>query len=452
MSVSPDTIVAPATPAGTSALAVLRASGPTVTAIAQEVLGRDLVPRTVHLAKYCAKAGEFVDEVLVTLFPTPRSYTGEDVLEISCHGNPFIVRKLLEDLMDRGCRAADPGEFTRRAFLNGKMDLSQAEAVIDLIHAKSERALVSAHQQLRGVLGRRLRELCDWLVMLLARIEAYIDFPEEDLPMEDRTLAETQLNHILGELNRLMATNRYGALLREGLRVIIIGEPNVGKSTLLNRLAARDRALVSPIPGTTRDYLEETISIGPHRIRLVDTAGLSTQTNEIEKCGIEKTYEQSSIADLFLWVQDASRGFVPLPERIARLVTAENTLFVFNKSDKHSAPVDLPVSFSAFPVLYISALAGQGIELLINAIVSFADNFSDQTGEELIAINSRHTKALSRAEESLKSAKVQLENNLFPELITHDLKVALAALGEINGKIDNEAILDSLFASFCIGK
>lgn len=275
MSFSGDTIAALATPAGTSAIAVVRASGPQVPELVRAIFGAPPPPRLAQHADYRDRGGGLVDDVLFTFFAGPNSFTGEDTVEISCHGNPFIAQKILGDLLARGCRPAEAGEFSKRAFLNGRMDLSQAEAVMDLIHARSERALAAANQQLRGALGRHMESLISQLVNILAMIEAYIDFPEEDLPDEDRKRVQDQLAKLLKDTSRLLATTHYGELLREGIKTVIVGEPNAGKSSLLNCLVGRDRALVSSEPGTTRDYLEERIAIGSHWLRLIDTAGLN---------------------------------------------------------------------------------------------------------------------------------------------------------------------------------
>jgi len=450
MSFSGDTIAALATPVGTSAIAVVRASGPQTADLVRAIFGSTPPPRLAQHADYADRSGALVDDVLFTFFAAPNSFTGEDTVEISCHGNPFIAQKVLADLLLRGCRPAEAGEFSKRAFLNGQMDLSQAEAVMDLIHARSERALAAANQQLRGALGRQMDSLISQLVNILAMIEAYVDFPEEDLPPEDRQVVQRQLTELLAGTNRLLATNHYGELLREGIKTVILGEPNAGKSSLLNCLVGRDRALVSPEPGTTRDYLEERVSMGPHWLRLIDTAGLNAAPSSLEKRGIDKTFEQAADADLFLWVVDSTRPLPTLPPALAVRMTPANTIAVFNKIDLPPAKRDgLP---QAFPVVNISALQGAGLEALQAAVTRLAESFHVEIGDELIAINARHSHALEQAKDCLITAGQKLAKNEPSELVASDLRVALDAFGQVSGKIDNERILDQLFASFCIGK
>lgn len=444
-----DTIAALATPAGTAAIAVLRVSGPQVAALTPAIFGDLPEPRVARHADYRDRAGGLVDDVLFTFFAGPNSYTGEDTLEISCHGNPFIAQTMLEDLHARGCRAAEAGEFTKRAFLNGRIDLSQAEAVMDLIGARSERALAAANRQLRGALGRRMDELVALLVGALATVEAYIDFPDEDLPPENRADLLAQLEHLQRGTAQLLATSRYGEVLRSGVRTVILGEPNAGKSSLLNRLVGRERALVSPEPGTTRDYLEELITVGPHAVRLIDTAGLNAAPGSLERRGIEKTLEQAAEADLFLWVIDATAPPPCLSPNLAGRLTAANTIAVLNKIDLH--PVALPPA-GGFSTVRISALRGDGMEELTARLVEMADSFRTDVGEEVIAINARHAEALGRARMALQAATQHLESESPSELTASDMRQALTAFGEIAGRIDNERVLDALFASFCIGK
>jgi len=448
MSFPSDTIAALATPVGTSAIAVVRASGPAVAEITRNIFGETPPARQARHADYRDAQNQLVDDVLFTFFAGPNAFTGEDSLEISSHGNPFIAQKILEDLFARGCRPAEAGEFTKRAFLNGRMDLSEAEAVMDLIHARSERALAAANQQLRGALGRQMAQLVGLLLKILAQVEAYIDFPDEDLPVEDRQKMSGELDELITATNRLSATSHYGELLREGIRTVILGEPNAGKSSLLNRLVGRDRALVSAEPGTTRDYLEERIVAGAHWLRLIDTAGLNESPTGLEKRGIEKTLEQAVVADLFLWVIDSSRPLPVLPVVLTQRMNVQNTIAVLNKSDLPPATL-LALPFSS---VKLSALNGAGCDALLVNISKLADSFRTNVGDELIAINARHAQALAQASQCLVAAKERFNERSLDELIASDLRGALDAYGQISGKIENEELLDQLFAMFCIGK
>ena len=446
-----DTIAALATPVGTAAIAVVRASGPDTDRLAREIFGATPPPRVATHSDYRDRTGAVVDDVLVTFFAGPRSYTGEDSLEVSCHGNPFIAQKILEDLFARGCRPAESGEFTQRAFLHGQMDLSQAEAVMDLIHARSEKALAAANQQLRGSLGRQMNALIDRLLQVLARVEAYIDFPDEDLPPEDRVLVARELTQLTRETDRLLATSHYGQMLRDGIKTVIVGAPNVGKSSLLNRLVGSERALVSPEPGTTRDFIEERILVGPHCLRVIDTAGLNPSPAPLEKLGMVKTLERAAEADLFLLVFAADQLAPVLPPELKGLAQASNSIIIINKSDLGN--VTSPENhFPGFLTLPVSALTGAGLDALTDAITRFADSFQKDTGNDLIAINARHAHALGQAREGLAAALAKLTDGTAVELLASDLRGVLAAYGEISGKVDNERMLDALFATFCIGK
>ena len=446
-----DTIAALATPVGTSALAVVRASGVDTAALAAELVGSVPAPRVARHLDYRARDGRLLDDVLLTFFKGPASYTGEDALEISCHGNPFIAQQILEDLFARGCRAAEPGEFTQRAFLAGKMDLSQAEAVMDVIHARGERALAAAQQQLRGGLSRRMAPLVDGVLRVLAQIEAYIDFPEEDLPAEDQEVVKARIADILRDINELSATARYGELLRDGVKTVIVGRPNVGKSSLLNRLVGRERALVSAEPGTTRDFIEERILVGPHCLRLIDTAGFNSAPGTVERLGIEKTRDRVAEADLFLIVVDGTAtDDAPLPFDLLPHIPPQRAIVILNKSDVAKAA--LPCDWLAGALrVETSALTGAGIEELRNAIAAKADAFC-QDPADLVAINGRHAHALDQARTLLESAMAKLAGREPIELVSSDIRGVLAAFGEITGRIDNERMLDELFSSFCIGK
>ncbi|HVS53043.1 MAG TPA: tRNA uridine-5-carboxymethylaminomethyl(34) synthesis GTPase MnmE [Opitutaceae bacterium] len=446
-----DTIAALATPAGTAALAILRISGPDTARLAQEIGAEAPAARRARHVDYRDRTGVLLDDVVLTFFAGPRSYTGEDALEISCHGNPFIAQKILEDLFARGCRPAEPGEFTQRAFLNGRIDLSQAEAVMDVIHARSERALAAAQQQLRGALGRKMNDLVETLLGVLARVEAYIDFPEEDLPPADRDLAKREIERLAQETGRLLATSHYGELLRDGIKTVIAGAPNVGKSSLLNRLVGRDRALVSAEPGTTRDFIEERIIVGPHCVRLIDTAGWNPSPTPLEKLGMDKTLERIAEADLVLLVLDAGATERAPPDDILSRIQSRPTLVVLNKIDLCPNGVDV-VRIPGKPALPVSARSGAGIDELRNAIVECAETFRQELGVEIIAVNARHAQALRDVGGALQRALTLLGENGSIELLASELREALVAMGEIVGRVDNERMLDQLFACFCIGK
>lgn len=451
MSPDQDTIAALATPAGTSAIAVVRASGPACRRLAEELGGRAPVPRRVARCDYRDERGAVVDDVLLTFFAAPHSFTGEHVLEISCHGSPFIAQRIMEDLLARGCRAARAGEFSQRAFLNGQMDLSQAEAVMDLIQARSERALQAANRQLRGALGRRMTGLIDRLVDVLARIEAHIDFPEEDLPPEDREAIAADLAALRRETQGLRATSHYGDVLRDGLKTVILGPPNVGKSSLLNRLVGMERAIVSPEPGTTRDFIEERVIVGPHCLRLIDTAGLHSAPGTVEAIGIQRAHERAQEADLILWVYDGSNSATTSNDVMnPPAMVGVNTLIICNKGDIASRAQRNEASERG--ALVVSALTGEGIDELCAAIVGMAERCRDGADPDEVVINSRHADALRRAGDGLAAATAKLAGGDAIELLASDLREALEAYGEIAGRVDNERILDRLFASFCIGK
>lgn len=448
-----DTIAALATPAGTSAIAMLRVSGADAGRIAQEIFGETPPPRLARHGDYQERGGVLLDDVLFTFFLGPNSYTGEDSLEVSCHGNPFIAQKILEDLIARGARLAEPGEFTKRAFLNGRMDLSQAEAVMDLISARSERALAAANRQLRGSLGKQMNALVDRLLDVIARVEAYIDFPDEDLPPEDRGLIERELASLAADTGRLLATGHYGELLRDGIKTVIVGAPNVGKSSLLNRLVGRDRALVSPEPGTTRDFIEERIVVGPHCLRIIDTAGLNPSPAPLEKLGMVKTLECVEEANLLLLVLDGSLITATVPADLETNLPWNKVIIALNKSDLHGFDAGhMQEKAHGAPVIPVSALTGAGHDDLVAAIVKHADRFQGDFSGDFIAINARHSGALEGASRLLADARGKLEVSAPIELVASDLRGVLAAFGEIVGKVDNEAMFDRLFATFCIGK
>lgn len=451
-----DTIAALATPSGTAAIAVLRISGMETERLAREIFGTAPLPRRVRHAAYRDRQGAMIDDVVAVFFQGPKSYTGEDALEISCHGNPFIAQKILEDLLARGCRAAEPGEFTQRAFLNGRMDLSQAEAVMDVIQARSDRALASAQRQLQGALGRRVGAAVESLLAVLAQIEAYIDFPDEDLPAEDRAAVVARIETLAGEVSKILATSHYGEMLRDGIKTVIVGRPNAGKSSLLNRLLGRERALVSAEPGTTRDFIEERIMVGPHCLRLIDTAGLNPAPGVLESLGMEKTRERVEEADLVLVVVDGasleSADFNSFLDDEQIVNGKREVIVVLNKCDLGPMSDGIPGTFGGLTTVRVSAKTGEGVGRLEALIVAAADRYQTEIGEDEVAINARHAAALKEVAGGLAAALEHLGTGASPELVASELRTALAELGQIAGRVDNERMLDHLFAGFCIGK
>jgi tRNA modification GTPase len=453
-----DTIVALATPLGEAGLAVIRISGTDAFKIADAIFkpGHRETPapsrassHSIHYGHVMAD-GQRVDEVLLAILRAPRTFTREDVVEISSHGGVFVARQVLAAALAAGARLAQPGEFTRRAFLNGRLDLTQAEAVADLIHARTERALAAANEQLAGSLSRRLNPLRDQLMAALAHVEAHIDFPDEDISPDTREQLAARLSTGLEAMAGLLESALEGRVLRRGIRIAIIGSPNAGKSSLLNQLLARDRAIVSPVPGTTRDTLEETANIRGYPVVFVDTAGLREATDHIEQEGIRRTRAAAGDAELLLHVLDQSRPLSDLDRSFLAEFAERPRLLVGNKSDL--APgVDLPAAEAA-GLLRISCLSGHGLEALKEAIVKEMVSGRIHAGTHEVAINARHENALRRAQDATHRALVALGESLPPELIAIDLRLAVQAIGEIVGKTTTEDLLDSIFSQFCIGK
>ena len=448
-----ETIVAAATPAGRSALAVVRVDGPLAATIAREALGRAEPPaeKTSTVGIWRDRAGEPVDQVVAVLARAGRSFTGGDSLEITCHGNPLLVRRLTEDCLARGARLAEPGEFTRRAYLAGRLDLTQAEAVADLIHASSERALASARRMLAGELGRKVAGWTERLLATLAELEAHIDFPEEDLPPEDPRGPAARLAGIASELSGYARGARHDAALREGLRAAVVGAPNAGKSSLLNALAGAERALVSPEAGTTRDYLEAPVAGLPLAVTAVDTAGLRAGGSALEALGMTRALEQARAAHALILVVDASAEPPALPAELVALLDPARTLVVANKSDlpAHPAQKDfLPRLTKVGACL----LDGRDAEALRRQLGEFLVAREIAPGAEDLVVGVRHAEALARAAAALTEAAAHLKPPARTELAAAQTRAALDALGEVVGRIDNERMLDKLFASFCIGK
>jgi tRNA modification GTPase len=403
------------------------------------------------LGKYTDINHSVIDDCLFTYFEHGKSFTGEAMLEIAPHGNPLIVQKIIADLFQRGCRAAEPGEFTRSAFLNGKMDLSQAEAVSDLIRARSDRSIEVAQRQLHGSVGRKMSELTERLLSVMAHLEAYIDFPEEDLPSENQDGPAAELQKLIVNISDLIETQRYTSLLHEGIKTLIVGEPNVGKSSLINALTGSDRSIVSDIPGTTRDYISAFLMVGPWRIEILDTAGLHEAGDELEQIGINHTIEQAETADFFLLVLDATGDSPHLPQSLLDQMTVKNTIVVENK-------IDLPTAkahgdfMPEFQHVRVSLQTHEGLQAFRQLWAESIDSGVQQPNADGVVVNARHASALMEALDALELAADKMREDDQSELVASDLRDAVESIGKVVGKVDNERMLDSLFKQFCIGK
>ena len=452
-----DTIAAISTPPGEGAIAMVRVSGANAIEIADEIFrGKEEPSRfpshVQHLGEIVGEEDQLIDQVVLSIHRAPGSYTGEDLVEISCHGGTLVSAKVLDACLRAGARAARPGEFTERAFLNGKMDLTQAEAVIDLIRARTDLALRSATEQLEGRLGNEIRKIRDKLIELLAQINASIDFPEEGISPDEGESLCIRLDCIREAIAALLATADQGRVLREGVRVVIYGATNAGKSSLLNRLLGYDRVIVSDTHGTTRDTIEETVNLEGVPVRLLDTAGLRTSESEVESKGIARTEKSLQLADLRLHIADRNAPKPPnfngtdLPAVASAEAAASNEIVVLNKSD---LPEDN--DWKNFPALRISCLTGKGLPELQTEILACIRQ-QNLRPESAVAINTRHRDCLRRALEFCDRAGAAMGEGLSPEYIAVDLDQALRALGEVIGIVDVEQILDSVFSQFCIGK
>ena len=439
-----ETIAAVSTPAGEGAIALVRLAGPEALAVADRIYRGKQKPS--QLPSHLQQFGEVVendrvlDQVLLSVHRAPASYTGDDVVEISCHGGVLVTARVWEACLHAGARAARPGEFTERAFLNGKLDLTQAEAVIDLIRAQTDLALRSATEQLEGRLGERIAQLRADLISLVANLEAYIDFPDEDIEPDVGDAFRARLDGIRERIEALLATAEQGRIFREGVRVVIYGATNAGKSSLLNRLLGFPRAIVNEQPGTTRDTIEEVVNLRGVALRLIDTAGLRATDDAIEREGMERTERSRAQADLVLRMVDAS---APKPEKLTEQ-TAE--ILLLNKSDLPEHP-----DWQDCEALRISCTTEDGLAGLEEKILARVGP-QRWDAPSAVAINARHRDCLRRALESCDRARDALRENLAPEFVAVDLRAALHAVGEVIGHADMEDILDALFATFCIGK
>ena len=460
-----DTICAVATPPGEGGIGIIRVSGKDAIALASQIVkprhGRSLdilSSHTLHLSDIqtavfagSPTSSENIDEALVVVMRGPHSFTGEDVVEIHTHGGPYVLQATCEALRQVGTRLAAPGEFTRRAFLNGRLDLTQAEAVLDTIRATTANSLRMAQNQLRGQLSHNVSRIRDELLRLLAHIEAGMDFIEEDITFVETDEIQTTLNKALGELQRLVTTYEEGRVLREGIRVAIIGRPNVGKSSLLNALLQVDRVIVSPVPGTTRDVVDEVVNIQGIPMRIVDTAGLRHTHDAVEQEGIKRTRDTVAQAELVLIVIDGSTKISEGDRAVFQEVTDQKRLCVLNKCD---LPLEVRVSDvkDLGACIRVSAQTGEGMDELRDAMRRCVLRGDFEPSESIVVSRARHHEALGRASDSIENALHSVTNHLSGEVIALDIRSSLDSLGEITGEVSGEEVLDQIFREFCIGK
>ncbi|MEP0004815.1 MAG: tRNA uridine-5-carboxymethylaminomethyl(34) synthesis GTPase MnmE [Balneola sp.] len=448
-------IAAIATPVGEGGIAVIRVSGKDAISLVNKAFqGRDLISldsHTVHFGKIIDKNKLPVDEVLVTLFHSPRSYTGEETVEISCHGGVLVTQKVLETILSLGVKAAEAGEFTQRAFLNGKLDLDQAEAVADIIHAKSIKAVDAAHQQLEGKLGDYVRTFRQQIIDATAMIELELDFIEEDVEFANKEQLQKLLEDVDTELSNLLDTYETGRLVKDGVKTVLIGRPNAGKSTLLNTLVGSDRAIVTEIAGTTRDTIDVDWNFDGLLFKLIDTAGLRETEDLVEAEGVKRSQKAFEQADLVIYLKDLSQAFTEdeRKEIAAFQKRAGETPFILIGT---KADIEADREWRTEFDLKISAVEEENIKALKTLLKNRALENKHYDASSLLVTSSRHRDALQKTKEHIQAALTGLENGLTGDFLSIDLRAALNELGTVTGEITNEHILDSIFSRFCIGK
>ena len=451
-----DTIVAVATAPGRGGIGIVRLSGPDAKPLAERVCGRQLTPRQAHFSDFRGSNGELIDQGIALYFAAPHSFTGEEVVELQGHGGPIILDSLLAVLLALGARQARPGEFSERAFLNDKLDLTQAEAIADLIDAGSQAAARSALRSLQGDFSRAIDALLEQLIALRVFVEAAIDFPEEEIDFLADTALQNNLQRLLEALQKTLASAREGALLRDGIKVVLAGRPNAGKSSLLNRLCGRDSAIVTELAGTTRDLLREQLVLAGLPIEVVDTAGLRDSDDPVEREGIRRARAEIAAADLCVvliddrhWPRATPPPLAPiLQELIGDSALLDRTIVVLNKADLYALPtgqID-----ADYPLFSLSAASGDGVELLVAAIKQMAGFSGSEAGG--FSARRRHIDALERAQALVEQGNRQLRATAAGELLAEDLRQAQQALGEITGQVSSDDLLGEIFSSFCIGK
>jgi tRNA modification GTPase len=450
------TIVALSTPPGRSGIGVIRISGEGALELTRALV-RDTdfspEPNRVSLkAIFDPNTLEVIDRVVITFFKAPHSYTGDDIIELSCHGSPPLLLRVLDSLLLFGARTADPGEFTMRAVANGRLNLTQAEAVRDLIDAQTNAAVRQAARQLGGELSKRLQPIKDALLEVIVPLESSLEFVEDDLPEDSARNIEQRLSALSIKIDEMADSFRRGRLLKDGLRVTLIGRPNVGKSSLFNKLLSSDRAIVTEIPGTTRDTISEVINIEGIPVLITDTAGVRFSPDKIEQLGIERTRRAVADADLIVAVLDGSQSLVEEDEEIIRETSGNRCLVALNKSDLESfRSNNVQQIDDSLVSVSVSAKTGYGLETLCTEIIKpFTSGYLDESG--FVITNARHYDLLRRTSESLQAAQSLISENITEELILADLYEALRFLGEITGETTPEDILSQIFSTFCIGK
>lgn len=457
-----DTIAAIATPFGTSGTGKVRVSGPDAIKIGSKIFkassGKTLTKADTHTAHHGfvidPSSEETIDEVLAIVMISPHSFTGENTVEFDCHGGMVPLEAVLELTLEYGARMAEPGEFSRRAFMNGKLDMAQAEAIIDVINSKTEKSLSIAVNQLKGGLSEKINETKDKVVTLLAHLEASIDFPEDEIEGFDPEKLNKRVKEIKEPIKKLIKTAKQGKLYQEGIKTVIVGKPNVGKSSLLNYLLQENRAIVTDVPGTTRDVIEEYINLDGIPLKIIDTAGIRDSDDVVEQIGVEKTRNSLQRADLVIMMLDVSQGLTEEDLKVYELIKKQPTILVVNKTDldKDIEIKDIRKKFKEHPLLWISVKEEKGIEELKNTILQEILHEQINVETEVMVTKVRHRDALNKALEALKRVQDSLDNGMPYDFLTIDLKDVLFHLGSITGETVTDDIIDQIFSDFCLGK
>jgi tRNA modification GTPase len=460
MLIQEDTIAAIATPKGVGGIGIIRISGPKAEEIGHRLFKpkKNPFPLQSHHLYYgniiSLDTGAILDEALLSIMRKPHSYTGEDTVEINCHGGPVVLEAVLQETLKAGSRLAEPGEFTKRAFCNGRLDLAQAEAVIDLIMAQSSRGLSLALSHLRGDVSKKVQSLRSSLIEILAHLETLIDFTEEDIDISPSSELSDAIQHIIDDIEEILATYSEGKTVRDGLSIIITGKPNVGKSSLLNRLLGEKRAIITPVPGTTRDFIEEVLLIKGIPVKLIDTAGIREAKDQIEAEGIKLVWEKVSSADIIIMLLDGSTCITEEDKEVIEKNKGKEFILAINKADlpPQIRGNDLDKIIPGADPIWISAKYGDGIPELTQKIYELTVGNKRTTESDVMLSNLRHKVAFEKARDLLTDAYNNIRQGVSPELAAFDIKESLEQLGDIIGETTNEDVLDRIFSTFCIGK